>query len=120
MTAASTARNARNAAARHAAAREARAARKVAVLNPPNNRNPQMQCTHSFDGENDVKLEITYKYTPGQREIGPTYSCGGQPAEGPDIEILTLTVDGRPATDAEMDQAVCCDRLWNKMREEAE
>ena len=79
-----------------------------------------MKCIHSFDGDNDVELDITYTFTPGQPERGPTYSCAGEPAVEPDIEILTLTVDGRPATGDELDQAICCERLWHKMREEAE
>ena len=29
---------------------------------------------HSFDGENDVTLVITYTYAPGHNGIGPTYT----------------------------------------------
>jgi len=37
---------------------------------------------------NDLTLDITARLTPGRPEEGPTYDCGGQPAEGPECEII--------------------------------
>lgn len=80
---------------------------------------------HSFDGDNDVELEITYTYTPGQRERGPTYFCAGEPAVEPEVEVLSVIVkpeyaDAHNATEDEFDMVVCCERLWQKLCDHAE
>jgi hypothetical protein len=44
---------------------------------------------------NDEDVDATVDYTVtywGAPEQGPTYSCGGQPAEGPEFEINSITV----------------------------
>jgi hypothetical protein len=46
----------------------------------------QYTTTHSFDGENDHDLVITYIYTPPSPARGPTYSCGGEPAGYTEVE----------------------------------
>lgn len=46
-----------------------------------------------------IEVEITYAFTPGCPETGPTYSCGGTPAEPDEIEALNVRViadDGIP------------------------
>ena len=40
----------------------------------------------------DVMLTVEYNYIPGYPATGPTYSCGGEPACGPEVDILRITV----------------------------
>lgn len=41
------------------------------------------------------EIEITFSYSPGTPEQGPTFDCGGQPAEGPEIELVSAKlIDG--------------------------
>jgi len=61
---------------------------------------------HSFDGDNDVTLKILYVYTPGHEE--------------PDVEVIAVKVDDRHATADEVDDVVCCERLWQKLCDHAE
>ncbi|CAB4187949.1 hypothetical protein UFOVP1169_32 [uncultured Caudovirales phage] len=68
-----------------------------------------------IDGENDVTLEIVYNFTPAQPERGPTYSCGGEPAEPADCEVLSVLVNGEKADDAQFDWCQCNDRIWQRM-----
>ena len=42
----------------------------------------------------EVTLLASYSYTPGCPEQGPSYDSGGQPAEGPEIEITSMKVKG--------------------------
>jgi hypothetical protein len=72
------------------------------------------RCNHSFDGENDVDLIITYIYTPPSPQRGPTYSCGGEPAEYT-VEVISMLVDGVPATHDELCQVDECERLYDEM-----
>lgn len=72
------------------------------------------RCNHSFDGENDVKLEITYEYTPPSPARGPTYSCGGEPAYT-EVEVISLLVDGVPATMEQLCQVDESERLFYEM-----
>ncbi len=73
-----------------------------------------------IDGENDLELVIVYNYTRGYPEQGPTYSCGGEPAQPPDCEVISVTVNGEPADDATTDWVQCNDRLWQKMVDNVE
>jgi hypothetical protein len=80
---------------------------------------------HSFDGDNDVTLKILYVYTPGRAARGPTYDCGGEPPEAPEVEVLTVSVtpeyaDPHNATEEEFDMVVCSDHLWQKLCDDAE
>ena len=73
------------------------------------------QCTHSFDGENEVELQITYEYTPPTPARGPSYSCAGEPPGYSEVDVLGILVDGRTATANEFD-AVCENvRLFEEM-----
>ncbi len=38
-----------------------------------------------------VPVEIHFHYTPGRPATGPTYDCGGEPAEGPELELIECT-----------------------------
>jgi hypothetical protein len=73
------------------------------------------KCTHSFDGENDVKLVITYIYTPPSPARGPTYDCAGEPPEYTEVEVISLLIDGVPATHDELCQLDECTRLYEEM-----
>ena len=44
----------------------------------------------------DIPIEgtVTYIYTPGHPETGPTWDCGGQPADPAEIEIIEIRVFG--------------------------
>ena len=70
---------------------------------------------HSFDGENDVELSILYEYTPGAPERGPTYDCGGTPAESPEVIVLGMMVNDRAATSDQFDQVIENERLYEEM-----
>lgn len=37
-------------------------------------------------------VDVEYSYTPGRPATGPTYSCGGEPAEPAEIEINKLSI----------------------------
>lgn len=44
------------------------------------------------DDEADIYFE--YDSTPGSPATGPTYDCGGEPAEGAECELQATTIDG--------------------------
>ena len=73
------------------------------------------KCTHSFDGENDHDLVITYIYTPPSPARGPTYDCAGEPQEYSEVEAISLLVDGVPATMEQLCQLDECTRLYEEM-----
>jgi hypothetical protein len=47
----------------------------------------------------DLTLEVTYSYDPGERETGPSYSCGGTPAIPPSVEIDEVFIAADPRID---------------------
>ena len=47
-------------------------------------------CLKPF-GE-DLDLQVDYNLTEGRPEQGPTYSSGGEPAEGPEVEFGNVKV----------------------------
>jgi len=57
-----------------------------------------MNRTHhtlvSRHDEDETDALVKYTYRPGCPERGPTYDCGGEPAEPPEVEILKVTVGG--------------------------
>src|SRR5574337_965071 len=38
----------------------------------------------------DCEIEVEYTYSPSRPPTGPTYSCGGEPAEQADVEFLDI------------------------------
>ena len=44
-------------------------------------------CPFALDG---IEVEITYTFTPGAPEQGPTYSSGGQPADPDEVEFVSV------------------------------
>ena len=73
------------------------------------------ECTHSFDGENDVELSILFEYTPPAPARGPTYSCAGEPAEYTEVEVISLLIDGVPATHDQLSEVDENTRLYEAM-----
>ena len=49
-------------------------------------------------GREEVELVVTYSVTPGCPEMGPTYACGGTPAEPDEVEIISVKHNGQPVT----------------------
>ena len=47
--------------------------------------------TNGMDWE--AEYVITYNYTPGCPETGPSYASGGEPATGPEVEFVSITPD---------------------------
>lgn len=47
------------------------------------------QVETEFAGE-DVILYVDYTYVPGYPATGPTYSSGGEPGQGPEIDIHSI------------------------------
>lgn len=74
----------------------------------------ELTTVFSFDGENEHDIVVTFDYTPGQREIGPSMNDPGSPAEPPEIEYGDITVDGIPATSTQSDQIIESDSIWQK------
>lgn len=49
------------------------------------------------DDEGYTSIRVRYTFTPGYPETGPSYASGGDPAQGPEIEIEAATLlDGTP------------------------
>jgi hypothetical protein len=52
-----------------------------------------MSTTHfhdwHLDDEAETTLVIEFTFSPGYPETGPTYACGGTPAEPPEIEVVS-------------------------------
>lgn len=47
-------------------------------------------------GRREIELVVTYSVTPGSPETGPTYACGGTPAEPDEVEIVSIKHNGQP------------------------
>ena len=73
------------------------------------------KTTWSFDGENDHDLIITYIYTPPSPQRGPTYGCAGEPAEYTEVEVISMLIDGVPATHDQLCQVDENERLYEEM-----
>lgn len=41
--------------------------------------------------DEELAFDVKFSFLPGQPASGPSYSSGGEPAEGPEIEILSVT-----------------------------
>lgn len=48
-----------------------------------------VELTLSCGGEALVELTVEYEFTPGTPARGPSYASGGEPAEGPEVEIVS-------------------------------
>lgn len=47
-------------------------------------------------GREEIELVVTYIVTPGSPETGPSYACGGTPAEPDEVEIVSIKHKGHP------------------------
>jgi hypothetical protein len=80
-----------------------------------------LETTFEFDGENEHNIKLTYFYTPPTRQRAASYSNAGEPPEeAPEVETISLEVDGKPATFEQFDDAQTSDSLWDKMIAHAE
>ena len=59
-------------------------------------------------GREEVELVVTYSVTAGCPETGPTYACGGTPAEPDEVEIVSIKHNGKPITLSDEDE----EALW--------
>ncbi len=82
----------------------------------------------SFDtaierGDEEIEIRVIYDVSPIIPAQGPTYDCGGQPEEGGEVEIISVTHDGKPfdLTEDEEDALVteCINRSGEDMADEA-
>jgi hypothetical protein len=60
----------------------------------------------------EYPVEVTYSVTPGCPEQGPTYACGGQPAEPDVVEIVSAVIQG--------DTYDLTAEEWDQLQDEAE
>jgi hypothetical protein len=76
-----------------------------------------------WEGEYEVELVVTYSVTPGQPERGPSYACGGTPAEPAEVEIISVKLDGEEelltADENDALQAACDARAEEALADEA-
>lgn len=49
-------------------------------------------------GRREIELVVTYSFLPGRPATPPAYSHGGLPPEDPEVEIVSVTHDGKPFT----------------------
>lgn len=74
-------------------------------------------------GRREVELVVTYSVTPEQPETGPTYACGGTPAEPAEVELISIKQNGNAITlsDEEEDALLCMaqERCRGDLAEEA-
>jgi hypothetical protein len=61
--------------------------------------------THNRQDADETEVVVEYTYSHGYPECGPTYDCGGTPAEPAEIEIVKVTSAGVAIipTDAEIE-----------------
>ena len=43
----------------------------------------------------ELILEVDFNYVPYQRATGPTYSSGGEPPCGPEVDVLDVRIKGQ-------------------------
>ncbi len=73
-------------------------------------------------GRREIELVVTYSAIPGHPETGPSYACGGTPAEPDEVEIISIKHNGQPFTvtgeeeDALLQQAI--DRAGEDLAED--
>lgn len=73
--------------------------------------------------DEEIELRVIYDVSPLIPERGPTYDCGGQPAEGGEVELISVTRDGQPFTLTDAEEAAlineCSNRSGDDIAEEA-
>lgn len=65
----------------------------------------------------EIMLDITYSYSPGCPEQGPSYASGGQPAEAAEIWITGMAVKGVEVPAWFFDAVIEGERVMDWIRE---
>jgi hypothetical protein len=79
-----------------------------------------LETTFEFSEEIESRIKLTYLYTRPTPQRAASYANGGQPPAAPEVETISLEVEGKPATYEQFDDAQTSDSLWDKMIEHAE
>lgn len=79
-----------------------------------------LETTFEFEEEIESHIKLTYFYTPATPQRAASYSNAGEPPEAPEVETISLEVEGKPATFEQFDIAQTSDYLWDKMIAHAE
>jgi hypothetical protein len=56
--------------------------------------------------EEEQEFTVTYTISKGYPASGPSYASGGEPAEPPQVELLTVEMDGKPYDGDDVDWLV--------------
>lgn len=59
------------------------------------------------DASVEIDCEYVFTYSPGYPEQGPTYDCGGEPAEGPEIEVIGVKLSRQDPVTKQITQLEC-------------
>lgn len=51
------------------------------------------------DDDTEREYVVTYTFSPGRPEQGPSYASGGEPAEPPEVELLEIEGEGSALLD---------------------
>lgn len=75
--------------------------------------------THYIErGDDEIELTGVYDVTPFIPASGPTYACGGQPAEGGEIELISVRHNGAEFPLTEDEEAALIDKLAEQSGED--
>ena len=69
-------------------------------------------------GRREIELVVTYSMLPGYPEQGPTYACGGTPAEDAEIEIISVTHDGKPFALSDAEEEALLDEAYGRCEQD--
>lgn len=69
-------------------------------------------------GKREAEVRVTYSMTPGRPEQGPTYACGGQPAEPPEIEIVSVKQNGKEVFLSDDEMETLEQEAWNRAEDD--
>lgn len=76
--------------------------------------------THDFDGSGREDAHVTGRIIPGYPATGPTYDCGGTPAESPELDDVKIfrVIDGKEVEVEDGDGEIAS-ALWDDIFEKA-
>ena len=69
-------------------------------------------------GRREIELVVTYSVRPGCPETGPTYACGGTPAEPDEVEIVSIKHNGQPFTVSDEEEDALLQRAIDRAGED--
>lgn len=74
-------------------------------------------------GRREIELVVTYSVTPGRDATGPTYACGGTPAEPHEVELVSVKHNGTEFPLSSEDEEALLEQAYERadedLREEA-